>query len=127
SRVGTSNANINLAHTTASMEMRGVARSNFDLSVSYALSETMSQGFVAPGLGYGTDQNHADMWGGRSLVSLRYRWAQDQWAAGIERVEADKNSFHYSGAPEDLTGFYLTPGVAHHVYLVKKWMNLVTI
>ncbi|WP_413943936.1 DUF3373 family protein [Bdellovibrio sp. HCB-162] len=126
SGAGTSNLSITSRAATASVEMLGIDRGNFDVSLNYTFNQTESDGFFnGPGTGFGTTKNSDTLNGHVALISLRYR--KDQWATGYEWLEGSKNSLYFSSADEDLTRFYRTNGVGHHFYFTKKWMDFATV
>ncbi|WP_413613018.1 DUF3373 family protein [Bdellovibrio sp. HCB-110] len=126
SGAGTSNLSILSRAIVASIELLGVNRGGFDVSLSYNYNETESNGlFSGPGTGFGTTKDHDTLQGHVALLSARYR--RDSWAAGYEWLEGSKNSVYFSAAAEDLTHFCRTNGTGHHIYLAKKWMEFVTV
>lgn len=126
SGAGTSNLSIQSRAIMASIELLGVDRGNFDVSLNYNYNQTESNGlFKGPGTGLGTTKDHDTIQGHVALISARYR--QASWAVGYEWLEGSKNSVYFSAAPEDLTNFYRTNGVGHHIYISTKWMEFVTL
>ncbi|WP_374029617.1 DUF3373 family protein [Bdellovibrio bacteriovorus] len=126
SGAGTSNLNILYRAATASVELDGLGQSGFDISLNFSYNQNESRGFFnGPGTGFGTVKESDTIYGNLALISTRYRW--EKWSLGYEWLEASKNSVYFSGAEEDLTDFYRTNGVGHHVYVTKKWMSYVTL
>lgn len=124
SGAGTSDLNIEVNGLTGLLEVTGILQTGFDVSVSHTYTNAISDGLLAPGLGFGTDQDSGSNHGSLTLLSTRYRWVN--WAVGAEWLSASNVPFYFSAAPEDLTRFYSTPGSGEHVYVAKKIFNLVT-
>lgn len=122
---GSSNLNIVGDGLTALVEFNSIAETHFDLSISHTYTNTVSEGLLAPGLGFGTDQANGSSYGSLTLLSTRYRF--EDWALGLEWLSSSDVPFYFSAAPEDLTRFYSTPGNSGHIYVVTKWMSLVTL
>ncbi|MGE9744918.1 DUF3373 family protein [Bdellovibrio bacteriovorus] len=125
SGAGTSDLNVQVDGVTGLLDVIGIAQTGWDVSVSHSYTNAISDGLLAPGLGFGTDQEHGSNYGSLTLLSARYRWSS--WAAGAEWLSSSDAPFYFSAAPENLTRFYSTPGHSGHLYLTKKWLSLVTI
>lgn len=122
---GTSDLKAQTNGVTALVDLLGLRGSGWDISLSHTYTDVSSSGELAPGLGFGTDGEDGSNYGSLTLLSLRHRW--ESWAAGGEWLVASDVPFYFSGAPEDLTDFYMTPGNSYHLYLTKKWLSLVTL
>lgn len=123
--VGTSDLNLQGDGLTALLELNSIAQTPLDVSLSHTYTNTISDGLLAPGLGFGTDQDHGTNYGSLTLLSTRYRF--QNWAVGLEWLTSSGVPFYFSAAPEDLTRFYSTPGNSEHLYVATKWMSLVTL
>lgn len=123
---GTSSLNITTRALTTSLEFLDIGHQGFDVSINYTFSQTESHGFFnGPGTGFGTDKESATLDATMALISARYR--TDDWAVGYEWLESSKNSLYFSAASEDLTQFYRTNGVGHHLYLTRKLLEALTL
>ncbi|WP_413586252.1 DUF3373 family protein [Bdellovibrio sp. HCB274] len=119
---GVSDLTLKVGGTTLAWELNGIAKSGWDLSVSYLASNLDSNGQLmanVPGTGFGTAADSDSNSGSVMLLATRYRLGS--WIFGGEWVNGSENSFYYATATEDLTNFYSTHGNGYHAYVTKKF------
>lgn len=106
-----------------SLELTGVAGSNFDLGITSLQSKVDNSGSATvPGLGsiygFGASSEGESLTGNTTLVSARYKWSNTY--IGGEYLAGGKNVFNYDPSTEVVNGFYSTPGTGTHAYVLHK-------
>lgn len=124
---GTSTLSVQTSAATLVAEAMSIAKTGFDMSLSYTYSNLGSHGlYDGNGTGLGTAADQENFYGNVVLASLRYHWSDD-WAVGAEWLHGSNAVFHYGSDEEDLTDFYQTNGTGKHIYVTRKFASFVSL